>query len=191
MNARIALGALLVLLGAAAGIVGSLFFLPSEHPDQFYDVRLFEVVKLVVTVILAIIATYLINTKLSQEAKRRELVIQLFDQLLNKLRELYLSGTTYMESPRRDLEGQILSDCQDVSVRLSILTQVHSDRRYKSHATLDASFAAQFFRLKRALTDTPFGTPDAIYDIGRKTAFGSAYEILTGKIYRAKVKTLF
>ena len=177
-----------LILLALTPILG--YVAAQNHDSGFWEVRFVEVVELVLTIALAIFATYFITAKLAQQDARRHLVVSIFDQVIENLARVNDAGSAYMDAEPGERkaaeERRIVNSLQQVSLSLSLLRDVYQQRDYP--ASWDEKIGPAFLRYKSLLTDSPFGTKED-YDSRTRTSINSAYFDLAGLVHRVKLRS--
>lgn len=128
----------------------------SSCQQKFFEIRLFEIIQLTVTIIIATGFSYFINRKLGNNGKINELIDESLKCLKNQINEIFHLALEYMQSPNKELENKILSLLKIAGGQINLAERL-KDEKSLSALNIDSDFKLKFFSFKESITDTPFG----------------------------------
>lgn len=166
-------------------LIGSIFPTWYYFKTSFYDVKLIEIVQIVVTILIAFFATYFISSKINNNVKKREIASELLLKFQDNLTNVLELGYEYIALPDDIKRKKIVNMFKKASMLLGIIIDVK--KKNKSLIKYEESFYEDFLKFKDALTDTPFGQKTPKYSEERIVQLHDNYEVLLKKLYECKI----
>jgi hypothetical protein len=174
-------------------LLSALFFWRTEIKSAFYqttlesffEIRLFEIFQILITILVAIYITYLVNTVINFEVKKRDVFDKLLTNFQENLYETIQLTYDYINKPDKKKEKKIKLTFKNLSILLGIILDI--EKCNKNLISMDASLQEDFWRFKEYITDTPFGQKSPKYSVEKITQIQSVYSLLLNKIYKCKL----
>jgi len=155
---------------------------------DFYRVRLIEVIQLFATGLIAIYIAYMVGSNIQNDQKRKEVLIDLIKKYNDDLNELMDISYDYISSPAREKEGKIKISFKHANMLLGVaIKSKFLVPRNKEASDCLCSIVNLFLKLKRYVTDTPFGQNTPKYDDLQITYIQTTYNSILGKIYEYRM----
>lgn len=134
--------------------IGLYIKINSLRPD-FLQLKLIELLQLLIPVVIALIIASLINRKVFISHRRSEICLSLIMEFEKKIQKVNGYMYEYFEKKKRDLEQKIVALLKESSIDLNLITNVEKKKKkifkYDTKIMKDA-----FFSFKEACTGTPF-----------------------------------
>jgi hypothetical protein len=156
---------------------------------HFYDYSLTSLVNIIVLLTLSVIISLYSSRFIGNEAKKKEIVMNLFDSLEKYVHSVYDKGMDYVNNPvtrSRQQEAKILNSFKQCYIIYNSLENIHTN--HPKILKLNTSIIVDIINLKIKLTDTPFGTNEA-YDAQKISEMHIIYQNLHKKLCDAKIET--
>lgn len=150
--------------------------------EKFFEVRLYEVIQTVTTVIIAAFISYIVSRRINIDVKRREVILKVIDLFQDRIADVYKNGTTYLNIPTKELEKSILSDIKLADGTLSIIKSIK-----EIDADMYTSVFKSFVSFKSALTGHPFGAAQPIFDQNNEEKVSNRYAQHLNSLQRMKI----
>lgn len=152
--------------------------------DNFYSVKLIEIAQVVAALLIAIFITYFIQSKLSHNIKKREIISELFSLLEKNTTELYDMSCSYLHKPDEKAKHRIVSNFKKLGILLSIIKKAKNPN---DDISIDAkALLKAFFKFKEAITDKPFSKFKETDRDKLVASVSAAYQELLLKIYTCR-----
>ncbi|MBN1907110.1 MAG: hypothetical protein JW927_18670 [Deltaproteobacteria bacterium] len=154
--------------------------------SPFLDVKLIEIIQLILTFIIAVFITYIINSVVNRESKKVEQIYMLIDNFHSKIIEISTIGISYMNNPDDEKATNILSLIKTAGNLLSTIYGLKKHVVVKK--LLDSNdLHRDYIKLKYLLTGPPFKEIDQYYSFQQKEKFERQYMLLSNKLYDYKI----
>jgi len=153
----------------------------------FLSVRLIEIVQLAVTLFIAFFISYIINKKINDDLKKKEIINDILTKIHDNISEIGKTGNDYMDKPSILKGKEILKIFRISSNYLGIIKDLRKEHKIEHFENLKDSF----FSLKSALTDTPFGVSPiekVKYSEDKKNKFHESYNFVLTELYKCKLE---
>lgn len=154
--------------------------------QSFFQVRFVEILHLVVTFMIALFITYLVNTKLNYDIKKKEMLIDLLAKFQSNLTELLELGYDYINTPDKNKQGKIVSGFKKLSLSLGLILDINKSSGYFKKD--EDPFSQGFLKFKESLTDTPFGQKTPKFSEDKIKQIEESYSSLLKRLYECKLK---
>ena len=154
--------------------------------NEFFDIKLIEIIQWITSVGIVILLTYLVTEKINNDFKKKELILEVMSNFQQKITDVFNLGNDYINSPDTNKESQILQYFKNSSSLLSLIINIKSERLIKETKELEG-LKWSFWSFKKALTDTHFRSKNKRYTEDEVSAFHKTYDSLTDKIFHCKV----
>jgi len=177
-------GTLSILLGFLGGVLWAHW---ATVAPTFYQVKVTEIIQIVVTILVAVLIGYLLNKRVGNEFRRREILADLVSRLQDTINTIYELGSEYMQKPHSNQESPILRQFKTAGALVSTLLDLKQNKHIPELEALEDSFKEQFFSLKRILTDSPFGEQGKVYPANRVSQFESKHSSILLNLYEFKI----
>ena len=155
---------------------------------KFFEVSYIQVVQAVITIVIAVFITQYVSERLNNSKNIKEIVLGLFDDFKDLVRNDFKIVENYMEKPSTDLEKQILNFFTRANFELTDIQEITSHQIVVANFYLDKSIEEDLLNLKKLVTE-PFGIKKPSYSDKVKREIHSAYHCLLRKINLARFKT--
>ena len=177
---------LLLLIALVVGLlIGSIIPQWTNVESSFYKVRIIEIGQLILPILVAILVSYVISGRITFDMKSREIIIEILSRLQEHLSDVLDIGYEYVKSPNAEKEKKILKLLKDISSLLGLIKEVGISKNIQIS---DLMLHYEFWKFKKALTDTPFKNKSPVYEPSRLDIIQSEYDLLTKKIYECKLR---
>lgn len=154
--------------------------------DLFFQVRFFEIVKLICTIFIALFATYVITSKINNTLKVKELILNLLETFQDSIIKLHNSIEQYTDKPDDETKKNILATFKHAQSLLSIIKDSISINNNKL-INIDTTIYSDFNKFKISATDSPFGNREPEFTASRIRKINDKYFILIAKINKCKI----
>jgi hypothetical protein len=153
----------------------------------FFEVKITELVQIILTLIIAIFITSFVTTRTSNKIRRRDMVLDLVSKLHNCIDKIYEIGCNFLEKPIDEDKSNILGRFRDAGNTLHIIEKIQNTKNIKELEGFNVSIIKElFFQFKKELTDSPFRKD---IHVGTVISFNMLYTELSEKLYEYKIKT--
>jgi len=153
----------------------------------FLEVKLIQLIQLLMTLLIAIFLTYFINMLVNRDLKKSDIVCNLIDTYQNKLSDIFILGESYFQNADYEKQREIISSLKTASILLSIIIELKMDKHNKKFINYDGLWN-DFIKFKIILTNSPFGEKNPKYSLEVIYNFESKYKLISGKLYNCKLK---
>jgi hypothetical protein len=153
----------------------------------FFEFKLFQIIQLITTIILAIVATIFIHNRLNINKTKSDIINEISKQFHTLTMEIYENGNNYMSAPTKDKENKINFLFKSASMSLFLLEQVTPNKKNQYEACSDLEIYAAFSKFKNSLTDTPFGLRKPIFSTKNKENIDNSYRSLIRIIIQFRI----
>ena len=174
---------LAVLIGITLGVLITNW--PATSPI-FLEMRLIQIIQLLITVLLAIFIAYFVQTLVSKSLRKREMISELISRFQSKISDVFNLGDSYIREPDREKQQRIISSLKAASMMLGVIEDIRKDKVGRGLIQYDG-LKKDFLEFKEALTDSPFGEKDPIYGENAYRKFELKYTTLSHLLH----KTIF
>jgi MFS family permease len=176
--------AFIVIAFMAGLIIASLIYRWNLVADSFYSVRLIEIVQIAATLLIAIFITYFIQSKLSHNIKKREIISELFSMFERNTTELHDMACLFLQETDEKYKYRITANFKKLGILLSIIKKT---KKPKDDILIDSkSLLKAYFGFKEAITDKPFSKFSETDRDKLGAAVSSAYQDLLLKVYKCR-----
>ena len=122
---------------------------------NFFQVRMIDILQLLVPVFIALIIASLISKKVFIFHRRTELYLDLVSIFEGKIHKINKDADEYFHQKTKDLENMIVLSLKESSIELGLISNI--EKRKKKYFKYNTEILKEaFFAFKKALTDTPF-----------------------------------
>lgn len=173
-----------LLIGSIFGILISKWTLINP---TFWNMKITDIVHILVTIIIACFVTNLINDKLNNNIRKRELLLELFDKLNVNIQSIYDNGNDYMRASQPQLGRSILATFKNTNNLLDFIKKVSSSKKICNHTIFDDTLIENIRYLKAILTESRFLTENPNYDEDTIKSFNEIHDKIVLKIYNSKI----
>lgn len=153
--------------------------------QSFFEIRLIEIVQLSVTILLAILVSYIINSITRFQIKKKDILIELASHFQNTLNDLLEISYDYIENPDREKEGRVRRMFRNTGILLSSFKDI--GQKNNAFIDSDGTFINLFLNLKIYITDSPFGTEKPDYSEQVIDKIRLTYTLMLTKLYEYKL----
>ncbi len=157
LNNKVILFVIILFIFMLGFIIGCLFSNWNIVKSTFFEVKITELVQIVLTFIIAFFITSFVMKRTSNEQRRREIVLDLASKLHKYIDSIFEIGCRFLEKPNDKDKYNILSRLRDAGNLLHIIEKIKKSKCSKELEGFDVSNIKNlFFEFKRELTDSPF-----------------------------------
>lgn len=153
---------------------------------SFFEIRLIEIVQLLVTILVAILVSYIISSITSFQIKKKDLLVELASQFQNTLNDLVEISYDYIENPNKEKEGSVKRMFRNTGILLSIFKDI--GQKNNAFIDSDGNFTKLFMNLKISITDSPFGEKNPKYSQKVIDEIRLIHSLMLTKLYDYKLK---
>jgi hypothetical protein len=139
------------LIGLVIGVLFELGIQKHYICTSFYEIRLYEIINTITVIIIAVFVTYFVNRKTNYEIKKKEILVNLLNDIKGTVSEIQRLNSEYISAPNVKLYSGIMLRFKELAMKIGSMENV-SIKGFVYSNLVDA-----FFRYKKATTDTPFG----------------------------------
>lgn len=152
----------------------------------FYDIKITDVLHILVTIIIAFFVTYLISDKLNNNVGKRELLLGLFDKLQANIQSIFDNGIDYMRTPQEQKARSILATFKNTNNLLDFIKKICNSKKF-DNSIFDNTLIEDIRNLKAILTESRFLTENPKYDEDTIKSFNEIHDKIVLKIYNSKI----
>lgn len=185
MQNIIKLSVLLVLI-----LLGSAIYHYAFDQSEFYNVRLVEVVRIVVLLFMAGFISYAVHDRLNINNKRKEIIAELITDFQAKITEIFKLSDDYFEQPDVNRQRKIMVNFTTANSLLNILTE-ENEELIKTMDIRRFNITNNYLQFKRVVTDSPFASKSPTYSINEKIKLMKYYGHLIKKLQKIKIQIYF
>lgn len=179
---------LLIILGVLVGIpIGVIIINWGIAGSSFLEVKLIQILELLLTILIAVFVVYFINSLVNRDLKKRDILFDLINAFQDRIAEIFTLGNNYIKQPDLEKERTIKSSFKAARILLSVIKDIKKDELVEKILE-DDRLVNHFLEFKISLTDSPFGEKQPAYSESDLKEFQHRYEILSGDLYRCKLK---
>jgi hypothetical protein len=150
----------------------------------FLDIKLVEIIDIILTVLVAIFFTIFVSDHLNNRQNKKNIAFSELQAIETQLREITSLSLDYMRSPSDNLARQILSSLKKISSKYAFISTIVANHKL-CKKPLGLEFPRQLRKLKSSLTGKEFLTSAPTYSekqIGKfveksETAFNTLTEM--------------
>lgn len=128
---------------------------------------------------------YVINNKLNNNVKKRELLANLIDNFQCEITDIYRFINVNASSRTKENQRKIKSDFRCASNVLNLLRETKRSKHCNNIFNLDDNIIEDFHTFKESITDWP--QKSIKYDETRIALIGEKYGVLYKKIFNCKL----
>lgn len=174
----------LFLLGGIIGVV----FSNNCYLDQFFsDVKITDIVQIIVTLIVAIYVTTIVNNQSSAYLKKREILIELLDNLNKEINAVHDNFQLYIGNKDDASARNILNHLKNYSVQYNYLRKLKSYDSLKGIDFVDDSLINNYLLYKSTITNSPFKTSNPEYSRDTLHKEGIIFQTICQTILTKKI----
>ena len=145
-------------------VTGALLSKWTTIEATFWAFTLVDVANLLLTLAIAFIVTNIVTEKLNNSVRKRELVLDVLDKLLEMVKVCHDAGLAYMRKPE-DTDGRfILSSYKKIDNMIAFVQRLKDRSIISCRPILDNSVIDKVREHKTILTDKQFLTHSPSYD---------------------------
>lgn len=148
--------------------------------SSFWDVKITDIIQVLILSYVGIYASYYINVKSSNEEKQKEIISSQIERLLCVIAQIYSQSCEYLDNPLEEKGRKILSDLKDASISLGLVGKNLNHRKCLSRLLKDCR--KLFFAFRRCVTGESFLSKKPVFpkDIDKKIhrAYANLYRLL-------------
>lgn len=180
--------AILLVLGVLMGIpVGVIITNWPTTSTTFFEIRLVQIIQLVLTVLLAVFIAYIVQSSVRKDLRRLEMISEVINTFQNMINEIFNLGDSYIRKPNREKQREILGALKKAGNKLSVIKDMKEHTAGRKFIKYEGHLTKDFWAFKRALTESPFGAKHPKYKPEDYRKFQSKYMLLSGRLH----KTMF
>ena len=180
-----------LLWGILIGIIIERVFSQNliNRPQEFYNARLFEILQLISTIVIAVFVTYYIKISTSHALKQKEILYELLSNFQNQLNDIVKLGYDYVNSHSLEEQRRIIIMFKNLSILLGIISEAKKPKNVLPIID-DRSFHLSFIKLKKSITDKPFSKHSTLNSENSEkmiTQIQQSYSRLLSVLYKCKL----
>lgn len=153
---------------------------------SFFQFKLTDILQLAATLTVGLVISYLLNRRTSNESRRRDIYLQLLERIQKTIETVYSVGVKYADNPEPVLQKKVLSSLKSAGIALTTLRSVKGSSDFTDLNEYEVKIVNKFIRLRKTLTESPFGQVGKPYPQHRKIEFEQGYQLLLSEIYNCK-----
>ncbi|MGR3219046.1 MAG: hypothetical protein ACUZ8H_04415 [Candidatus Anammoxibacter sp.] len=154
----------------------------------FFQIKLIELLSIIVTIAVVGVVANLINKNLTDLNKKKDLFLDLVNELIKIVDKIYKDGKVYMDGGNDIKESQILNLLKSAGNQIDLIDKISSDQKSPFKNNMDKSISDDHINMKKYLTGTPFYAKERKYKPKQLNDFTKAHETLKLKLTRMKIK---
>lgn len=153
--------------------------------DDFFKIKLIEILQIITTLSIALFITFFIGTKINYDIKKKEIFVGLLERFKKDLSEVFSLINEYINIEKDDMmqtrgeEKKILVKFTELSCTLAIIV----DPRYKDLIKEQEYLLKAFIQFKAVVTDNPFGSQKTKFLKGKDSVISEKYRYLLRRVY--------
>lgn len=170
-----------IILGFLIGITISNWTVLSP---EFFNFRLVEIIQIFTTIIIAAFIVYLINSRINNELGKKKLVLDLIQELQEKIQEIFVIGSKHMNSFSEKSRRIILLNFKNANNLVFIVRNIKNGSGFKELENNRGTLFENYLLYEQSLTDDPFTQPKGKYSDSQRTFFINNYQVISRQLYQ-------
>ena len=179
----ISLSIIFWVIGILTGVTISKWSLLS---DGFYEFKLIDIIRLLITLSIAWLIAFYIRNKVNLSLKKREMIVDVISNFQKIVDDIFDKGNEYIDNPDEKSQRLINICFNSASVSLDMVSDVVGLIPFLPKEKIN-NLQSGYFQFKASLTDSPFGQKTPIYTDDQIYHFVKSYQALTVDIQKTKL----
>jgi len=154
---------------------------------SFCKIKITEIVQIIVTIIFGTIIAYQISVKSGKSIKRKEICLQVFNQLEDKVTSTYEASRKLIDDPNSIQVKEILKEFRRLSTHVFLIEKL-AESNHKEIGQYANTIKPLYFEFKAKTTGRDFGGEQARYTDFEILEIEKVYEKMVNEIVSIKIK---